>query len=265
MATVASPRCRDTQSRSYLSNSPPSHPREYKRTNSVSIEPAAHKSQHNRIPNVGKNTALIVVDMQNDFISGSLAVTDALPLVGKINGLIQSGHFECIAFTRDCHPQNHISFASSHEGNTPFTTISLPHPTDPTLPRRTQELWPDHCVQFTKGFELHAELDTSSADIIIDKGTDVHHDSYSGFEMSPEDEIPKLAAFLHSRGIVTVYVCGLAYDFCVGSTCVDAVAHGFDCYLLTEFTKKICDDSSARMLQRMQHAGVCFIDDQNLM
>lgn len=155
--------------------------------------------------------------------------------MSPINELLRGKHFDTVVFSRDSHPVGHVSFASTH-GKQPFTSIQLPNPalletrnpssTEPTM--LTQELWPDHCVAGTSGWEFHPALDVEFADFIIDKGQRAARDSYSAFwREADSDDTTKLGRELSKRGVVEVYCVGLAYDYCVGSTAIDAAAHGF--------------------------------------
>jgi nicotinamidase/pyrazinamidase len=181
--------------------------------------------------------ATLSLPSQNDFITGSLAVKDAETLVDPINALVRSGQFDVVVFSRDSHPKDHISFASTHPGQAAFTSIQLPNPvvsstrnpgsSSPTV--ITQELWPDHCITGTPGWAFHPLLDTAAADIVVDKGQRKDLDSYSAFYKATDgDEESVLGKSLRDRGVAAVYSVGLAYDYCVGSTAIDAAREGFD-------------------------------------
>ena len=170
---------------------------------------------------------------QNDFITGSLAVKDAASVVTPINRLLGSGHFGTVVFSRDSHPRGHVSFASTHEGHKPFTTVHLPNPPSASGSNPcsvvTQELWPDHCVVGEPGWHFHPELHIHRADAIIDKGHAHDRDSYSAFYKEEDHHShTMLGKALADRGVKEVYVVGLAYDYCVGSTAIDAARHGFE-------------------------------------
>lgn len=162
-------------------------------------------------------SALIIVDVQNDFCEGgSLAINDASSIVPLINKLRQNPLFSMIILTRDWHPENHGSFVENNPGQKVFTLFKLP---DTGV---DQMMWPKHCVQGTKGAEFHPDLTVLSTDTIVNKGTLERVDSYSGFGSHPE--VTELEKILRENHIQTVYCVGLAYDYCVGSTALDAAA-----------------------------------------
>ena len=161
---------------------------------------------------------LIVVDVQNDFLpGGALAVPHGDEVVPLINRL--AARFDNVVLTQDWHPRDHASFASSHPGKKPFETIDLPY--------GTQVLWPDHCVQGTPGAAFHASLEISKAQLVIRKGFHRDIDSYSGFVEADRSTSTGLAGYLNERDLRELYVCGLATDFCVAWTALDARAAGF--------------------------------------
>lgn len=177
-----------------------------------------------------KHTALIVVDVQNGFCpEGNLAVAHADEIIPKINEL--AGHFDNIVVTQDWHPENHISFASNHPNKNAFDTIQLPY--------GTQVLWPSHCVQGTHDAELHPALNIPTAQLVIRKGFHPHIDSYSAFMEADQKTTTGLAGYLKERGIDTVYVVGIATDFCVAWTAIDAAKLGFQSYVIADATKAI--------------------------
>lgn len=174
--------------------------------------------------------ALIIVDVQNDFLpGGALAVKDGFAIIPIINSLQKK--FELIVATQDWHPPDHKSFASSHPGKKIFDEIDLYG-----LP---QVLWPDHCVQQTKGAEFSTDLDTKKIEAIFRKGMDKNIDSYSGFYDNGKRKSTGLAAYLEGRGITSVFVAGLAADFCVYFTALDALELGFKTTIITDATKAI--------------------------
>lgn len=177
-----------------------------------------------------KNAALIVVDVQNGFTpGGNLAVANADQIIPTINQLGQ--YFENIVITQDWHPENHISFANNHEGKKPYDTIQLDY--------GMQVLWPSHCVQNTKDAELHPDLNLPTAQLIIRKGFHSHIDSYSAFMEADHQTTTGLAGYLRERGINTVYVVGIATDFCVAWTAIDAAQLGFKSFVISDATKGI--------------------------
>ncbi len=156
---------------------------------------------------------LIVVDVQNDFCpGGALAVPDGDAVVPVINALAR--RFDNVVLTQDWHPGRHISFASSHPGKAPFDVIDLPY--------GPQVLWPDHCIQATRGAAFHASLDLPQAQVIVRKGFRASVDSYSGFMEADRVTPTGLGAYVQERGLTEAFVVGLATDFCVAWTAMDA-------------------------------------------
>jgi nicotinamidase/pyrazinamidase len=197
-----------------------------------------------------RDACLLVVDVQNDFMpGGALAVPKGDEVVPLINQLV--ARFENVVLTQDWHPRAHASFASSHAGKKPFATIELAY--------GTQVLWPDHCVQGTWGAAFHPDLDTTRAQLVIRKGHHREIDSYSGFLEADRRTSTGLAGFLKEKGFRKLFVCGLATDFCVAWTALDARAAGFDTTLLEEASRAIdLDGSLVRARGDLQAAGVRF-------
>lgn len=204
----------------------------------------------------GPRAALIVVDVQNGFVDGgSLAVRGGAEVVPIINRLAAA--FENIVLTQDWHTPGHVSFASSHPGKQPFDTTELPY--------GTQVLWPDHCVQGTADAALHADLDLPRAQLIIRKGFHPGIDSYSAFQEADRTTSTGLAGYLRGRGIDTVFVTGLATDFCVAWTAIDARALGFETCVIEDATRAIdLDGSLAAAWSQMTAAGVRRIRSDDL-
>lgn len=174
--------------------------------------------------------ALLVIDMQYDFMPGGrLAVADGDAVVPLINRL--GAGFSRVIVTQDWHPAGHISFASSHAGRAPFDSITLPY--------GPQTLWPDHCVQGSHGAQLHADLDLPHAQLILRKGCNAHIDSYSAFLEADRTTTTGLAGYLKERGIDTVFVVGLALDFCVAWSAQDARRAGFTTYVIEDACRAI--------------------------
>jgi nicotinamidase/pyrazinamidase len=196
----------------------------------------------------GAPSCLIVVDVQYDFMpGGALAVPRGDEVVPVINALLP--RFENVVLTQDWHPRGHASFASAHAGRKPFETTRLPY--------GEQVLWPDHCVQGTPGAEIHRDLRTHRAQLVLRKGFHPGIDSYSGFVEADRRTSTGLAGYLKERGIGRVCVCGLATDFCVAWTALDARAAGFDTTLLEDASRAIdLDGSLARAWQDLAAAGV---------
>ncbi|ENX09325.1 hypothetical protein F898_01126 [Acinetobacter courvalinii] len=187
------------------------------------------RMNHNMHTHV-KHSALIVVDVQNGFTpGGNLAVTDADQIIPLINQLARQ--FEMVVLTQDWHPDQHISFSDNHENKTPFETIELPY--------GTQVLWPKHCVQGTADAEFHPALDIPTAQLIIRKGFHPEIDSYSAFMEADRKTPTGLNGYLKEHQIDTVYIVGIATDFCVAWTALDAVQMGFTTYVIEDACKAI--------------------------
>lgn len=174
--------------------------------------------------------ALLLIDIQNDFLpGGSLAVAGGDQIIPVVNAVQQK--FERVVATQDWHPQSHKSFASAHRGKNVFEQVELAG-----LP---QTLWPDHCVQGTPGAELSPAVDWNSTEAIFRKGTNPEIDSYSGFYDNGHRKATGLAAYLKGHGVRTIYLAGLAADYCVYFTAKDALAEGFNVVLIEDATRAI--------------------------
>ena len=200
--------------------------------------------------------ALIVVDIQNDFLpGGALAVPRGDETVAVANRLMPL--FPTVVLTADWHPADHASFASQHAGKVPYATVTMPY--------GTQVLWPDHCVAGTSGADFAAGLETARAHAVIRKGTDKNCDSYSGFLAADRKTPTGLEGYLKSRGVTTVFVCGLATDFCVAWTAQDAAAAGFKTYLIEDASRAIdAGGSLAAAMAGLQSAGVGVIEEKDV-
>ena len=192
--------------------------------------------------------ALIVIDVQNDFCpGGALAVEGGDEIVPLVNHLIAS--HDHVVMTQDWHPAGHSSFASVHEGKAPFETIEADY--------GPQTLWPDHCVQGSQGAEFHAGVEWTRAELVIRKGFRPEIDSYSAFFENDHTTPTGLAGYLKERGLTEVVLCGLATDFCVGFSALDAVTCGFKTSVVIPACRAIdLDGSLATMTDRMRAAGV---------
>jgi nicotinamidase/pyrazinamidase len=174
--------------------------------------------------------ALILVDIQNDFIpGGSLAVPAGDKIIPLVNDLQNS--FELIVATQDWHPKHHKSFASNHQGKKPFERIQL-HGMD-------QVLWPDHCIQGTSGAEFSTDLNMNKVEGIFRKGMVPDIDSYSGFYDNGYKRSTGLAGYLRERKVTRLFVCGLAGDYCVFFTAKDALKENFETYIIDDATRPI--------------------------
>ena len=194
------------------------------------------------------SSCLIVVDVQNDFCpGGALAVAKGDEVVPVINRL--AARFENVVLTQDWHPRGHASFASSHPGKKPFETINLHY--------GKQVLWPDHCVQGTRGAAFHDKLETTKAQLVVRKGFHREIDSYSGFLEADRETTTGLAGFLKEKGLQELFVCGLATDFCVAWTALDARTTGFEVSVIEDACRAIdLEGSLARAWADLRAAGV---------
>jgi nicotinamidase/pyrazinamidase len=192
--------------------------------------------------------ALIVIDVQNDFCpGGSLAVAGGDKIVPLINEMI--GRFEHVVLTQDWHPANHSSFASKHPGKQPYETVEMPY--------GTQTLWPDHCIQGSGGAAFHPALKWTKAELVVRKGFRAGIDSYSAFFENDRVTPTGLAGYLKERGIGKVTLVGLATDFCVAYSALDAVGHGFETTVRLDACRAIdLGGSLETMLGEMRRAGV---------
>ena len=197
-----------------------------------------------------------MVDIQNDFLpGGALAVPRGDETVAIANRLMPL--FPTVVLTADWHPADHASFASQHAGKSPYDVVPMPY--------GNQVLWPDHCVAGTSGADFAAGLETVRAHAVIRKGTDKNCDSYSGFLAADRKTPTGLAGYLKSRGVTTVFVCGLATDFCVAWTAQDAAAAGFKTYLIEDASRAIdAGGSLAAAMAGLKTAGVGVIEKKDV-
>lgn len=193
--------------------------------------------------------SLLLIDIQNDFLpGGALAVPDGDQVIPVANRLMP--HYPLVVATQDWHPGDHLSFASQHPGKKPGDRIQLDGV--------EQILWPDHCVQGTEGAEFAAALNLGAVEQIVRKGTDRSIDSYSGFFDNARRRATGLEDFLRSRAVDEVHVMGLATDYCVKFTALDAIDLGFSTVLLLEGTRavELCEGDCQRAIEEMRAAGV---------
>ncbi|MFN0185239.1 MAG: bifunctional nicotinamidase/pyrazinamidase [Aquabacterium sp.] len=197
--------------------------------------------------------ALVVIDVQADFCpSGALAVADGDAVVPVINGLMD--RFAHVLLTQDWHPPGHRSFASAHPGAAAFSSVAMPY--------GEQTLWPDHCVQGTPGAQFHAALRADRAELVIRKGYRPGIDSYSAFFENDRRTPTGLAGYLRERGLARLTLCGLATDFCVAYSALDARRMGFEVNVQLAACRAIdLGGSLAAALAQMQQAGVALLDD----
>ena len=201
--------------------------------------------------------ALIVVDIQNDFMpGGALAVNDGDHIVPIVNALMKQ--FELIIATQDWHPLEHKSFASNHAAKSPGDLI--------LLSGLNQVLWPDHCVQYSSGAEFSKELEVTRFNKIFQKGTDIHIDSYSGFFDNGKKKATGLDDFLKVDGIHEVFIVGLATDYCVKFTALDAAELGYKTNVIADATKAVNLQKGdfERSLEEMRSNGIYVIQSNEI-
>jgi nicotinamidase/pyrazinamidase len=201
---------------------------------------------------VTSESVLVVVDVQNDFCpGGALAVPggdEVIPVIHRVAPL-----FQHVVLTQDWHSPRHLSFASAHPGRKPFETIQVSY--------GKQTLWPDHCVEGTRGAEFHADLHLSQTELILRKGFRPEVDSYSAFFENDRTTATGLAGYLRERGLTRVFLCGLAYDFCVGYSALDARRLGFEAVVIRDACRAIDLNGSVKaMEERFAAAGVALLD-----
>lgn len=194
------------------------------------------------------DSALVIIDVQNDFCPGGrLAVEGGDQIVPGINALMRE--FPAVVLTQDWHPARHSSFASSHPSQEPFSMIDMPY--------GPQVLWPDHCIQGSEGAAFHADLDTIKADLIIRKGFNPQIDSYSAFFENDHSTPTGLEGYLRTRGIEKLTMVGLATDYCVNFSAVDAANLGFTVTVRSDLCRAIdLNGSLAEATDGMRAAGV---------
>lgn len=198
--------------------------------------------------------ALLIADIQNDFCpGGALAVPEGDEIIPTVNELAEQ--FEHSIFTQDWHPPGHESFASSHPDHDQFDVIEVDY--------GEQILWPEHCVQGSEGAEFHPDFDLDPAELIIRKGYHRDIDSYSAFYENDRETPTGLTGYLRERGIDTLYVGGLAADFCVKWSALDGRKEGFDVYVVEDATRGIDQDGSlAQAWEEMNEAGVQVVSSE---
>lgn len=201
--------------------------------------------------------ALLIADVQNDFCpDGALGVPEGDQIVPLVNDL--AARFDCVLLTQDWHPPGHHSFASQHAGKKPLETVQMDY--------GEQVLWPDHCVQGSEGARFHPDFDTRPAQLIVRKGFRPEIDSYSAFYENDHATSTGLAGYLRERAIERLYVCGLAADFCVKWSALDARKEGFETFVVEDATRGIdVDDSLAEAWREMDEAGVQVVSGEAAM
>lgn len=206
---------------------------------------------------IEKTDALLIVDVQNDFIpGGALAVSEGDQVVPVINALQEK--FALVIATQDFHPANHGSFAANHDGRNPGEFIQLAG--------LNQILWPVHCVQGSSGTEFHPDLNQSQWKAIFQKGKNPEVDSYSGFFDNARRGDTGLGGYLSALGVRRVFVCGLALDYCVKFTALDAKSLGFDTFVISDATRavNINPEDGAKAFEEMKLQGIRILTSKDL-
>jgi nicotinamidase/pyrazinamidase len=205
---------------------------------------------------INRQEVLLVIDVQNDFCpGGALAVADGDGVLDPIHRL--APNFDHIVLTQDWHPAGHSSFASAHPGKKPFGQIEASY--------GPQTLWPDHCVQDSKGAEIHPALRLPQAELILRKGFRPHIDSYSAFFENDRATATGLAGYLRERNLSRVFLAGLAYDFCVGYSALDARRLGFEAIVVRDACRAIdLNGSVAGIEAQFAEAGVKLMESKQV-
>lgn len=202
--------------------------------------------------------ALIIVDIQNDFLpGGALAVRDGGRIIPVVNALLSK--FEMVIATQDWHPANHGSFASNHVNKKPGEII--------TLHGLKQVLWPDHCIQDSQGAQFSEKLNSDVIQMVFQKGTDPNVDSYSGFYDNGKKKDTGLKIFLKSHGVKEVFIVGLATDYCVKFTAIDALGAGFATSVISDATRAVNlePDDGEKALSEMREKGIKIIESSSIL
>jgi nicotinamidase/pyrazinamidase len=206
---------------------------------------------------VSPSAAFLVIDLQNDFCpGGNLAVPEGDQIVDVVNALMP--RFRTVVATKDWHPAGHISFSSTHEGTAVFDTVEVSY--------GEQILWPDHCIQGSRGAELHPDLDQRYLDCILHKGVRQELDSYSAFFENDQTTPTGLDGYLRSLGCRTVYLAGLATDVCVMYSALDAVRLGYPVVLVRDASRgvNVPEGSLDSALDSLSAAGVRIVTSQEI-
>jgi nicotinamidase-related amidase len=215
-----------------------------------------------------EGTALLLVDIQYDFIDGSLAVPGAIDIIRPVTELLAKYDFDVVAVSQDYHPAGHISFASSHpdDGPGPFKEFNVAHPIAEKArqgEKVKQMLWPDHCIQGTHGADLHVDVKAAVEEIkcrgrlvhLVQKGTEKNVDGYSAFADNQYLGFTDLARVLHSNSVRTLIVVGLATDYCVKSSAIDACKFKFNTILIEETMRGVASDTTQASLRELKGWG----------
>ncbi|MDF1571993.1 MAG: bifunctional nicotinamidase/pyrazinamidase [Bacteroidales bacterium] len=199
---------------------------------------------------------LVIVDVQNDFIpGGSLEVPKGDRILPVINRIMPE--FDLVVATQDWHPQEHMSFASNHEGKKEFDKIQMDG--------MDQVLWPDHCVQNSAGAAFHGELNMQPVEAIFRKGMDPGIDSYSGFYDNGHRKNTGLAGYLREKGAESLWFCGLAADICVYFSMKDALEEGFEVHLVKDATRPLEQETFEKQLEELRGKGVQILEAEDML
>ncbi|KAH7817244.1 putative nicotinamidase [Monocercomonoides exilis] len=208
---------------------------------------------------MAKRTALLIIDVQYDFLEGgSLATNDANAVIPIINEIRNKVHFDDVVVSKDWHPKGHCSFASSHPGKALFEDITLPDGTP-------QKLWPDHCVQGSHGAEVHSDLKLEPTDFVVFKGQHAEIDSYSAFFDNAHKAKTTLQDHLQSKAITDVIVVGIALDYCVCFTAMDAKDLGYTTTVVEDACRGVAPESTAAAVENMKKKGINLIKAETLL
>jgi len=211
----------------------------------------------------GKRHALLIIDMQNDFCppTGSLQVSGGLEVLKKCNEVRSARKWDLVVLTKDWHPSNHTSFLSNNIKRDPeaklFNSIKLPTGYD-------QVMWPDHCVQGSKGSDIHPDLTVEATDKIVYKGKDPNVDSYSGFYDNDHATKSEMEDILREAKITDVTLCGLAYDYCVGYSALDAKNAGFNTSVVHDAAAGVAPDTTSSMIEQLKKEGIAIVQAAEL-
>ena len=205
---------------------------------------------------MNKITALIIVDVQNDFCEeGALGIPGGSSIVPIINSLRHLYPFDYIFITQEWHYPDHLTFYTNHPGSKPFDIITLESGEE-------QRMYPINCLEGTRGAELHKDLIVEEGDMIIRKGIYRDIDTYSAFGTPPEDT--GLRDHLLHKAVTSVYVCGLVYEYCVAATAIHAQSFGYDTYIISNATKEFSPETKLEMDKKMQEKGIKLITSEEL-
>jgi nicotinamidase-related amidase len=199
-------------------------------------------------------TCLLIIDVQNDFVNGSMTVSGGFEIVSEINKL-RAQPFDVVAMSQDSHPPNHCSFVDNNPGETAFAHVQLSAPDGSGEPM-DQIMWPRHCVKGSDGEQFYPELICDGSDLVQKKGEDSAVDSYSAFFDNFRGRSTGLEKILQARGVTDIYICGLAYDYCAGYSALDAASLGFKTFMIKDLTRSIAADSTTAMTQMLIDKGV---------